>query len=481
MKITITISNTIVISPLFRQAAAAIKPMLTMENPQWKENNRRGYSNRGIQQYIRCYRQETNKLEIPRGFIQTLITILHDMNIEIEIIDLRRSFPPLGLKFKGELRPYQQETLKAILDNDFGVICAPTRSGKTVMALAAAAYRDQPFTVMVHTKELLDQWAGTPKKEGAIEKFLGIKPGIVAGGKFNIGQEATVALVQTLYKNPAMVAANTGFLIHDEVHRCPARMFREAVAAFDCRYVLGPSATPYRQDGLTNLIHWYVGPQVHEVDRKILEDQGAILRAVVIPRITGFMSDVELAPPWFSESYDPEKDYGSYDKIISALISDPDRNMMIARDAAGESRNGTCLVLTDRKEHVQLITEAILTLGVDCRGLTSDSKDRQVTVDYLNSGRAKVVVATGQLLGEGFDCRALTAAFLAMPLKAGKTEGGGKITRFLQYIGRVLTPAPGKELAVIYDYVDWEVPSMKRAWKSRHREYKVLGWQVRNM
>jgi superfamily II DNA or RNA helicase len=72
--------------------------------------------------------------------------------------------------------------------------------------------------------------------------------------------------------------------------------------------------------------------------------------------------------------------------------------------------------------------------------------ERQKIVADLNAGRIKVLVATGQLIGEGFDCRELSTLFLATPIKFNG--------RLLQYLGRVLRPAPGKEHARVYDYLD---------------------------
>jgi len=85
-------------------------------------------------------------------------------------------------------------------------------------------------------------------------------------------------------------------------------------------------------------------------------------------------------------------------------------------------------------------------------------------VDDLNEGRARVVVATGQLIGEGFDCKHLTTLFLTTPVKF---DG-----RLLQYLGRVLRPAPGKDHARIYDYVDENVGVLRTAARTREKVYR---------
>jgi superfamily II DNA or RNA helicase len=74
----------------------------------------------------------------------------------------------------------------------------------------------------------------------------------------------------------------------------------------------------------------------------------------------------------------------------------------------------------------------------------------------------KVLVATGQLIGEGFDCRELSTLFLATPIRFNG--------RLLQYLGRVLRPAPGKDRARVYDYLD-PVGVLKNASRARARVY----------
>jgi superfamily II DNA or RNA helicase len=81
----------------------------------------------------------------------------------------------------------------------------------------------------------------------------------------------------------------------------------------------------------------------------------------------------------------------------------------------------------------------------------------------LNKGKVKVLLATGQLIGEGFDHSELSTLFLVTPIKFSG--------RVLQYMGRVLRPARGKKKAKVYDYVDVNVDVLKAAAKARQRVY----------
>jgi superfamily II DNA or RNA helicase len=373
--------------------------------------------------------------------------------VAFEIIDSRSTLPPVAFNFQGTLKPFQEAAGKDIMARDFGTLSAPTGCGKTIMALAVIAERKQPTLIVVHTKELLNQWVDR------IGAFLGIpreEIGIIGAGKKTLGEKITVALVQSLYKCAEEVAPHIGHLVVDECHRAPSRTFTEAVTGFDSRYMLGLSATPWRRDGLSRLIFWYVGDLAHEVSKPDLIETGDVLRADVITRETDFQT-----------SFDPSEEYT---RMLSELTQDPGRNVLIAKDVLREANNGDgiCLVLSDRKAHCEELRDLIQNLrgGVLADILTGDvgAKERQEVVERLNNGQVKVLVATGQLIGEGFDCRELSTLFLATPIKF---DG-----RVIQYLGRVLRPAPGKENAVVYDYVDAKVPVLMASAKSRARVYR---------
>lgn len=153
--------------------------------------------------------------------------------------------------------------------------------------------------------------------------------------------------------------------------------------------------------------------------------------------------------------------------MLSELTQDPARNALIAADVAAEARDagGVCLVLTDRKVHCETLVELLEGQGVEAHLLTGDlsNGERQKVVEDLNGGRVKVLVATGALLGEGFDYPALSILFLAAPIKFNG--------RLLQYLGRVLRPAPGKEKARVFDYCDINVGVLENAARARARVY----------
>lgn len=450
----ITLKNNLLLTELDPGLEKDLIGRLTLPNPKWMENNRLGRWNKGVPKEIKCFDRFKGKLWIPRGFLRQLILMCRKNELAYEMDDRRKILPMVDYHFKGELRPFQQDAVNIMLSRDFGTLAAPTGSGKTVMALYMATKRKQPALIVVHTKDLANQW-----REKTAE-FLDIptdQVGFIGSGKKRVGELVSVALVQSLYKCADEISPQIGFLIVDECHRCPSRTFTEAVSAFDCRYMLGLSATPWRRDQLSKLIFWYLGDVHHEVEKKHLVETGDILTAEVVLRETDFVSTV-----------DPVNEYS---KMLSELTQNDQRNRLIALDIARESHatDGICLVLSDRKKHCETL-HAILKYKhkVESALFTGDlaMDERQAVLEKLEKDEIKVLVATGQLIGEGFDQKRLTSLFLATPIKFSG--------RLLQYMGRVLRPAEGKGKPRIYDYVDAKIDVLAASAKARQRVYGIF-------
>lgn len=453
---TITIKNNLQLKNIPTEIRQNLMQNLKFFNPKWVENNRMGRWNRGTQKVLRFYeRAGGGGLVIPRGYVRQLISLCRLKQVAFQLEDQRRSLEAVDFDFSGRLRSFQLEAVEAMLKKDFGTLAAPTGSGKTVMALYMMAQRRQPALIIVHTRDLAYQWVER------IKNFLGIDPqavGFIGDGKNHIGREITVAMVQSLYKRAETAAEKIGFLLVDECHRCPSRTFTEAVSAFDSRFMLGLSATPYRRDKLSRLIFWHLGDVHHQVDKDRLVKSGDVVPAEVVVRTTAFK-------PFYDPVYE-------YSKMLQELTANDERNRLIAADVAAEARasDGVCLVLSDRKRHCRTL-QALLRFkhNQPAALLTGDlTSDQRISVlDRLNAGQIKVLVATGQLIGEGFDCQNLTTLFMATPIRFSG--------RVIQYLGRVLRPAPGKSRAKVYDYVDVHVGPLVASAQARQKVYSSEG------
>lgn len=433
-----------------------IRDRLTVENPAYVDAVKMNRWTGDLEEYLTFYEQiSPGQLRVPRGFVNQFCFMAKKHGVPFTWKDETRELKPVDFQFKGNLRDYQETAVRDVLRRRFGVIQAPTGAGKTVIAISIIAERKQPALIIVHTTQLLNQWIDR------LHAFLGIpvdEIGVLGGGKKRIGDRVTVGTVQTVVKITHDVAPKIAHLVIDECHRTPSRTFTDCVTAFDSRFMLGLSATPWRRDRLTKLIYWHVGDRVHEVDRVALHDAGHILKAKVT---------------WRETQFEPENDPSEqYSRMLSELTQDPARNRMIAEDAAKEAQNGSgvLFVLSDRKEHAATLERMLNDFNITRTALlTGDTpqKQREKIVERLNNGEIKALCATGQLIGEGFDCKGLSTMFMATPIKFSG--------RVLQYLGRVLRPAPGKEMARVYDYRDVNVGPLVAAAKARSRTYQEAG------
>ena len=445
----LTVSSDTRITGASSRVIKKLQERLTFRNPKHEENERKGFSNWNIPRELCYLEQDTGSLAFPRGFTRQAFAIIRNSGQQVRLQDDRRLLPPVDFTFSGELRDYQQDALREVLKHDFGTVAIPTGGGKTVLALAAIAERKQPALIIVHSKALQDQWVKR------IETFLGIpraEVGVIGGGKVNVAERITVALVQSLYQRAGEVAPHIGHLIVDECHRAPSRIFTGAVTAFDCRYMLGLSATPFRRDGLGRLIHWCIGDRAYSIERQDLIESGDILPAEVITRQTAFQPTV-----------DPSEQYST---MLTELCEDTGRNMLIAEDVAEEASNGggVCLVLSDRKSHCETLRDMLSTKGITASVFTGDLKDkeRRQVVSDISAGRAKVIVATGQLIGEGFDSKELSTLFWRH--RSSSRDGS------FSALDGCSDQHRGKEKAVVYDYVD-PVGVLECAARERLRVY----------
>lgn len=421
-----------------------IKTALTLRNPAYDSAIQHGRSPWGIPSELSFYEETEDALTIPRGFGPELARMLG----RVEWADNRRVLSELDLTFGGVLRDYQAEAAQRVLKNNQGVLEASTGAGKTVMALSIIAARRQPCLILVHNVELLRQW------RERIQQFLGIEAGQIGAGKCDI-RPVTVGIVNSVRTRLDDLVTRFGHVVVDECHRCPSSMFTECVKAFNAKFLLGLSATPFRRDGLTRVIHIYLGPTLHKVDPARLRDIGAILRPELATRETAFDFTGNAAE--------------DYQAMLTALVEDQARNELIADDVLEEIARGqgTALVVSDRVAHIEAMSDCLLRRGIEMTLLTGKTPrtQRQAITSRLAMGEIQVLGSTVQLIGEGFDAPGLSSLFLATPIKFSG--------RVLQVVGRVLRPKDGK-IPRIYDYQDNRVGVLRTSARARQRVFEGI-------
>ncbi len=449
-KPTLTVSSHCLLQGCSLELEGAIKKRLTIENPQYIAAKRYGrWIGKKLKPHLKYYEQLPGGLTFPKGFSNQAVLLCREhMDQSPEIIDKRRCLDEVPFSFSGELRPYQAVSVEKVANHSFGVLEAGTGSGKTVMALALIARRKQPALVIVHTKELLYQW------RDRIEEFLGCSPGLVGDGKFLV-ENVTVAIVNSARKRVEELFPHFGHLIVDECHRVPATLFTDVVSAFDSHYLLGLSATAYRKDDeMTKLIYYFMGDRLHSVDQDELAATGAIVKPKIFVNRTDFTYRYR----------------GDYHALIKALTGHEGRNMQIIEDilrTVTRDGSGTALVVSDRVSHCELFAEQLQKRGLRVALLTGQTSPdtRGRVVEEVQKGELQVLVATLQLISEGFDCSGLCSLFLTTPITF---EG-----RLLQVIGRIMRPEKNKQ-AQVFDYFDENVSVLQKSANIRHKILQTL-------
>lgn len=430
-----------------------IKHLASLHNPEFHKREKMRFSTYQTPRFIRCYDEDFNHLHLPRGLFAQIEESAKNAGSRLVIVDQRPTPEKLALSFQGSLRPEQEKAVAALLAHDMGVLVAPPGAGKTVMGCAAIAKRNVPTLVLADRKPLLEQW------RSQLMRFLGLASkdmGQVGGGRNSQRGVVDLAMIQSLARREDLDTffASYGFIIVDECHHIPAVEFQGCIKKAPVRYFLGLTATPYRRDGLQEIISMQCGPIRHEMGKS-----GGSLPLNLIVRETAF-------------GY-LEDDNQHIQEVFKKLAQDEMRNGMITQDVLAAVANGRrCLILGQRKDHCAALAAALSGKGAEPFMLTGLQGKKQRTallkaIQGTPADKPLVVVATGQYLGEGFDCPQMDALFMASP---SSFKG-----RLVQYVGRVLREHPGKTNALVYDYVDSQVGVLKSMYYRRLKAYKTLG------
>lgn len=457
-KVQIKIRGNVECSNLPMIVKDKISEDLTFQNQQYQNaTNYGGYAPQNISEFIDFYdvSEDEEILWVPRGYIFYLIKFLKQNDIPFNIIDQTIKFDKMDIKFHGTLRDYQNEAVFYTLSRyPVGVIEAATGSGKTVTAIGVIAQRKQPTLIVVHTKELLYQW------QEAIKKFLDYDCGLIGDGKFKV-EQISVGIINTIKNKVDLLKDKFGQIVIDECHRCPSNVWTSTIQEFPARYYLGLSATAFRRDGLGKAIFYHLGPRVHEVDKTMLQDTGAVLK----PSIRLIMTKFRAARSFMDE------EQMSYSTVIKKLTEDYDRNKLITYTIYNDLKEfkENVIVVSDRVKHLSEISNMLKSVKVKNRILSgkTGTKKRKEIVEEVRNGKCKVLLATISLVGEGFDVPDLSALFLTTPVKF---KG-----RLVQIVGRILRPKD-KKVPRLYDFRDDNVRTLQYSGYARNKIYKKEGW-----
>jgi superfamily II DNA or RNA helicase len=427
-----------------------LKDELNFPNTEFFIKQKSGRSTFETPRYFKLVEETENEVFIPRGFIGKLLRFCKESKIEFDFVDERNQKPLIPIVFSAKLRKHQHQVIEAVGKKDFGVIVAHPNAGKTVIGLKIIAEKKQPALIIVHRKQLLEQWTerieaflGTPKKD----------VGVIGQGKARIGKQITVATIQSLPKQIENLKNQFGIILVDECHHIPAKTFRKIIEKLETYYLYGLTATPFRKYNDGKMIFTHLGEIISTIQPTEIENYK---QAKII------IHNTELDVPYNSKT-------DSFEALSKIIVHDTARNNLILKDVNTELIQGKkVVIITERKEHIDSlhlylnkIYEVITLSGDD----SENSKKQKWKV--LNEGNFQVLITTGQYFGEGTDLHNINSLFLVYPFSF---EG-----KLIQYIGRVQRSEINP---TIYDYRDFRIDYLNKLFLKRNTYYRKISKQA---
>lgn len=333
--------------------------------------------------------------------------------------------------------------LRALQTRGGAVLSLGTGCGKTTCACYIISKIQVKTVVVVHKDVLKTQWAER------IHQFLPhLKVSFVQGTTVDMSGDIVIAMLQTLimpHKNIDFTSC--GMVVVDECHHIAAETFSTAMRRLACPYSLGLSATPERKDGLTKIIHWFLGDMAFASTRK---DQSHVSVEYV-----RYSCDAYSAPP-------PVNKFGTvnYTQMISDLTDDTTRTRLIVEyvNRIREDPERYVLVLTHRRDHCTEVAAQI----PGAVAFVGSKRKKDISTEHTT---APVVVATYSIASEGYDDARLNTLVLATP-----------VSDVTQAMGRVLRGVSTKPPVIIDIMDDYGVFYAQAA--KRKSAYRKAGFKV---
>ena len=481
-KLSITLSNGIYVDSLNLKPSIQnkIRRMAALSNPIYYKNQAIGISNFDTNRWIYLGQDHlSGYIEIPRGLYSELISNIEQAGISYEVTDERQAGRPIRVSFHGELRDEQKPALEEMMRHDNGILYAATAFGKTVVCSAMIAEKKVNTLILLEASSLMEQWRSSLEKFLIIEEPLPeyrtktgrIKTrknliGTLQGAHDSLTGVIDIAMAGSLCKKGKFheFLNQYGMIIVDECHHAASDRISSVLKEVKARYVYGVTATPKRGDGLEKINYMLLGPiRYSYTAREKAKDQG--IAHLVYPRFTR----VVPARGVITEKMHPNEAY--------EIIRDNDlRDEQILDDikkcvAAGR----TPVVLSKYKDHSEKLYKRMRTYADHVFLMTGNNSKREHKQILEQMHRVKptetmILVATGKLVGEGFDYPRLDTLFMATPVSFRSVVE--------QYAGRLNRDYEGKENVIVYDYVDSHIPMFDNMYAKRLKAYKQIGYNV---
>ena len=364
------------------------------------------------------------------------------------------------------LYDYQKEACRAMIDAKYGILKSKPGSGKTQMGIALIKAFRRRALWLCHTADLLNQ-----SRERALRYMDESLIGTITEGKVNVGVGVTFATVQTMANlELTQYRDYWDVVIVDEAHRVSSSAstftrYEKVLNHLSARHKIGLTATPERSDGLIQATFALLGQIAYEVPDEAVADRTMKAKIRVVD--TGTEITEECL-----------NDDGTinYVKLVEYLTTKPERNKLIARKII-EEKGHSCLILSDRLNQLETI-RAMLPYEMQEESAFINGKmqskkakaEREQALEDMRTGKKKYLFASYSLSKEGLDIPRLDRLFMASPAKFDAVV--------TQAVGRVQRVFDGKQMPVVYDFVDRDIGFCQGAFKKRKTSYRKMGAEI---
>lgn len=314
--------------------------------------------------------------------------------------------------------------------------------GKTFTALHLANKLGQKTLVVTHTSSLRDQWIEE------VEKLYGFTPGIIGGGKYTSHDCITVGNIQSLTKDVARLSKQFGTVIMDEAHHVPATTFTTLINELHARYRIALSGTMTRKDGKHVLFRDYFGSKIYKPPQN----------NTINPKVQLLKTNIKLPPA------------STWADKVTKLLLDPEYQALVASLAAVQASKGhKVLVIADRVEFLQNVTELLQGKAVCIIG---ETEDRKGEIDRVLSGECDIICGSRPIFSEGISVNPLSCVILATPI--------ANPANLEQICGRIMRLHEDKLDPVVID-IQFKGPTETRQNHGRIAFYLEKGWKVEQL
>lgn len=452
----IKVSNILTVENPTKEIMAWCRKHLVAPNPDYGKKARMHLWLGDTPRVLSLYEIRGDKLILPFGVLKNLPS---DLVNDVEFIADFKPLQRIDYRANVNLYDYQEIAVQAMVDAKYGILQSPAGSGKTQIGIALATRLGRKTLWLCHTRDLIKQ--SKERAERYIDKSL---IGTITEGKVNIGLGITFATIQTMSKlNLADYKYEWDCIITDEVHRVAGSptsvtQYQKVLNSLSARHKYGLSATVHRADGMIKAATALVGEVAYQVPNEAVADK--IMKVGILPIGTG----VQIS----REALNTDGTL-NYTKLINYLTKNDSRQQVII-NALLENEGHSCLILSDRLEHLEdLITRLPTVMQIDAvmisgKMTTKKGKaEREQAIEDMRLGKKKYLFATYSLAKEGLDIPRLDRLFLTTPQK--------DYAVITQSIGRIARTFEGKAAPIVYDFVD-DIGYLVKSYKKRCTTYR---------